>query len=516
MSSWRTWAATALVSALLALGGCASLPPQDGRPASRAIDDTALTRLGKAAQPLVAAHPGLSGVFPLTEGTDAFAARGLLAAAAERSLDVQYYIWHADEAGLSLFEALWKAAERNVRVRLLLDDNNTGDMDELIATLDAHPFIEVRLYNPLANRDLRALNYLTDFSRVNRRMHNKSFTADNQVTVVGGRNVGNEYYGVGGGVEFADADVMVVGPAVREVSAAFDRYWNSASAYPARGLVGAAAPGAEQALQARFAQTRDSPAAQSYLQALRTAPFVRELIDATLKLEWSRTLLVVDDPSKTLTPEVSADQLLLPALLKAIGEPRTSYDLVSPYLVPGAKGTEAIVELARSGVRVRILTNSLAATDVGAVHSGYAKRRQDLLAAGVRLYEIKPTALSDVKSIDKSKGSSSSSLHAKTFAVDGQRLFVGSFNFDPRSALLNTEMGLVIDSPTLAAGVGRMFDEVAPLGAYEVRLKPDGVSLEWIERTPQGEVRHDTEPATSAMRRLGVGLMSVLPIEWLL
>ncbi|MBL8350381.1 MAG: phospholipase D family protein [Burkholderiaceae bacterium] len=516
MSSWRTWAARVLVLGLVGLAGCASLPALDGRLPTRAIDDTAGTRLGQAIAPLEAAHPGLSGVHALTEGTDAFAARGLLAAAAERSLDVQYYIWHPDEAGLSLFEALWKAADRNVRVRLLLDDNNTGGMDPLIATLDAHPFIEVRLYNPVAQRSLRALNFLTDFSRVNRRMHNKSFTADNQVAVVGGRNVGNEYYGIGSGVEFADADVMVVGPAVREVSAAFDRYWNSASAYPARALVGAAAPGAEQALQARFAQTRDSPAAQSYQQALRTAPFVRELMDATLKLEWSRTLLVVDDPAKTLAPEVSADQLLLLPLLKAMGDPQASFDLVSPYLVPAAKGTEAIAALARSGVRVRILTNSLAATDVGAVHSGYAKRRPDLLAAGVKLYEIKPTALSDVKSNEKSRGSSSSALHAKTFSVDGGKVFVGSFNFDPRSALLNTEMGLVIDSPVLAAGVSRMFDEVAPLGAYEVRLKPDGGSLEWIERTPQGEVRHDTEPGTSALRRLGVGLMSWLPIEWLL
>ena len=508
--------AASLIAALVGLAGCASLPAQDGRVASRAIDDTASTRLGKAVMPIVAAHPGQSGVYPLAEGLDAFAARGLLAAAAERTLDVQYYIWRPDEAGLLLLEALWKAAERNVRVRLLLDDINTSGMDPLIATLDAHPFIEVRLYNPLASRGLRMLNYLGDFSRVNHRMHNKSFTADNQVSVLGGRNVGNEYYGVGSGVEFADLDVLTVGPSVREVSAAFDRYWNSASAYPARGLVGAAAPGAEAALQAQFAQIRAEPASADYLEALRTAPFVRELIEASLKFEWSRTQLVVDDPAKTLAPDPQADQLLLTAVLGAMGHPRVSFDLVSPYFVPGSKGTEAIAALARSGVRVRVLTNSLSATDVGAVHAGYAKRRHALLSAGVKLYEIKPTALSEVRPGDRYKGSSSSSLHAKTFAVDGEKVFVGSFNFDPRSALLNTELGLVVYNPVLARAVGRMFDEVAPTGAYEVRLAADGSTLQWTERTPQGEIVHDTEPGTTAMRRLGVNLMSVLPIEWLL
>ena len=509
-----------LIAGLVLLSGCASLPPPDqGRSASAAATpaETASTRLGQALAPQRAAHPGLTGIHPLIEGADAFAARGVLAAAAERTLDVQYYIWHGDETGTLLFEALWQAAERNVRVRLLLDDNNTGGLDATLATLDAHPFIEVRLYNPVAYRGLRAMNYLTDFTRVNRRMHNKSFTADNQATVVGGRNIGNEYFGLGVGVEFADLDVLAVGPAVAEVSAAFDRYWNSASAYPARGLVGSAAPGAEQALRVRFDETRAAPASASYLAALRATSLITELTEASLKLDWSRARLVVDDPAKTLTPEDRADLLLLPQLLALMGKPTSSFDLVSPYLVPGEQGTEAMAALARSGVRVRILTNSLAATDVGAVHAGYAKRRAALLAAGVKLYEIKPSALAEVRSGKKGLGGgSSSSLHAKTLAVDNARVFVGSFNFDPRSALLNTELGLVIESPMLSGGLARMFDEVAPLGAYQVRLAADGQSLEWLERTPQGDVRHTTEPGTTMMRRLGVDLMSLLPIEWLL
>ena len=506
-----------LVAVLVAaFAGCASLPPPDGRTPTSALADTAGTRLGRALSTEAAANPGKTGIHPLANAHDAFAARALLAAAADKSLDAQYYIWHGDQVGYLLFEALWQAAERGVRVRLLLDDMNTAGLDATLAALDAHPAIEVRLYNPLVQREARLLGFLTDFQRLNRRMHNKSFIVDNQVAVVGGRNVGDEYFGAGAGVAFADLDVVAVGTAVREVSAEFDVFWNSASTYPAAGFVGLAGPEAAAGLRGRFESTRGDPRSRDYLEALRTAPFVRELIEASLKFEWSRTQLVVDDPAKTLAPDPQADQLLLTAVLSAMGHPKVSFDLVSPYFVPGSKGTEAIAALARSGVRVRVLTNSLSATDVGAVHAGYAKRRHALLSAGVKLYEIKPTALSEVRPGDRYKGSSSSSLHAKTFAVDGEKVFVGSFNFDPRSALLNTEMGLVVENPVLARAVGRMFDEVVPTGAYEVRLAADGSTLQWTERTPQGEIVHDTEPGTTAMRRLGVGIMSVLPIEWLL
>src|SRR5262249_3594442 len=201
-----------LAIALAALGaGCASLPSQEGRTQTSAMTDTAATRLGRAAAPLVAAHPGLSGVYAVPVPSDAFAARVLLAAAAEKSLDIQYYIWHGDQTGYLLFEAVWRAAERGVRVRILLDDANTKGLDETIAALDAHPNIEVRLYNPLVERNARALNFVTDFERVNRRMHNKSFTADNTVTIVGGRNVGNEYFAAGEGVAFADLDAIAIG-----------------------------------------------------------------------------------------------------------------------------------------------------------------------------------------------------------------------------------------------------------------------------------------------------------------
>jgi putative cardiolipin synthase len=514
MNRMLAWA-VAVIASLVA--GCATLPPPEGRTETTALTDTAGTRLGRAVAPEVAANPARTGIHPLPNPYDAFAARVLLAGAAEKSLDAQYFIWHGDQIGYMMFEALWQAAGRGVRVRLLLDDLNTGGLDAVIATLDAHPNIEVRLYNPVVIRDNRALNFLADFTRVNRRMHNKSFTADNQASIVGGRNIGDEYFGAGSGIGFADLDVLTVGSAVREVSKEFDVYWNSPSAYPAAGFVGAPAPDAAADLEARFAANRADPMSVTYLEAVRASPLVRKLLDRELEFEWARAELVYDDPAKTLDTEDRTDVLLFPELVRKMGRPEKSLDLVSPYFVPGAGGTESLARLAESGVAVRVLTNSFAASDEKSVHSGYSKRRVDLLRAGVRLYEIKPTAALVKRESGGRLGSTSSTgLHAKTIAVDSRRIFVGSFNFDQRSALLNTEMGLVIDSPALAQPLAGFFDTEVPLLAYEVRLAPDGSSLEWIERTPTGETRHDTEPGTTWASRMGVQFLSILPIEWLL
>jgi putative cardiolipin synthase len=512
----------AAVLALLAVSvtGCASLPPLPERVLSAAYTDTGATRLGRiAAADLAAAPPGKTGIHAFTEPRDAFAARMLLAAAADKSLDVQYYIWHGDQVGYLLFEALWNAAERGVRVRLLLDDANTTGLDPTLAVLDAHPNIEVRLYNPFASRGSRALGFLSDFGRLNRRMHNKSFTADNQMSVVGGRNVANEYYGAGDGVEFADLDVLAVGPAVAEVSKQFDVYWNSASAYPAAALVGPPAADGVAVLQAKFASTRADPLSVEYLEALRGSPLAAQLRERHVPFEWATAHVVYDDPAKTLDPEAPNDELLFPELIKRLGRPEQSFDIVSPYFVPGDAGTQALVDLARRGVKVRILTNSLAASDVGAVHAGYEKRRRDLLEAGIALYELKPTATRSRAAAegDKLGSSGGTGLHAKTYAVDRARIFVGSFNFDPRSARLNTELGIVIDSPVLAGRLASTFDTIVPQVAYEVRLAPEGGGLQWIERTASGEEkRYDSEPETGTLKRWGVKFLSILPIEWLL
>jgi putative cardiolipin synthase len=503
----------------LLLLGCSSLPAPVGRSVTTAPTDTDATRLGRAIAPHVAAHPQEAGIYALAKPREAFAARVLLAGAAERTLDVQYYIWHGDQTGYLLFEALWQAAERGVRVRLLLDDNNTAGLDATLAALDAHPNIEVRLYNPLRHRRFRAINFLADFRRANRRMHNKSFTADSQATIVGGRNIGDEYFGAGEGVVFNDLDVIALGPVVHDVSTAFDLYWNSPSAYPAADLIGRAGADAGATLRTRFEVVHADPQAQAYIRALHDTPLVRQLLDGHLPLDWAKAHLLRDDPAKTLDTSGRTDVLLLSSLLQSIGRPQHSLDLVSPYFVPGAEGTAVFAELASQGVKVRILTNSLAATDVSAVHAGYARRRHDLLRAGVRLYELKPSAVADTPNAEATTatfGSSSASLHAKTFAIDGSRMFVGSFNFDPRSALLNTEMGLLIDSPALAARLAAVLDQDLPRAAYDVRLATAGGNLEWIEQTPAGDKRYTSEPDTGFWRRAAVRLLSFLPIEWLL
>lgn len=505
------WRRAALCLCLATVAGCASLPPPGARTTSTAFAQTVDSPLGRAVAPLVSLHPGKSGVYPLADGRDAFAARMALAQVARLSLDVQYYIWRNDMTGKLLFDALREAAARGVRVRLLMDDNNTMGLDPVLAALDAHPNIEVRLFNPFALRSWRWFGYLTDFARLNRRMHNKSFTADNQATIIGGRNIGDEYFAASDGVLFADLDVLAVGPVVDSVSRDFDRYWASDSAYAARDVL-AARPVAE------LPATAPRQAAP-YAGAARTAGFTAQLLSGTLPLEWARTRMVSDDPAKGLGKS-APENTMPPQLREAMGEPRRQVSLVSPYFVPSDAGVAFFSALAGRGVTVRVLTNSLEATDVDIVHSGYVKRRRDLLRGGVGLWELKrrgplpvvPATPGSPGSVGSSGGSS---LHAKTFSIDDERVFIGSFNFDPRSARLNTEMGFVIDSPALARRIAGAFDTDIPGAAYEVKLSDDG-KLYWLERTRGGAVRHDTEPGTTFWQRSGVSVMSLLPIDWLL
>jgi putative cardiolipin synthase len=497
------------------LGGCAPLPALDSRVASSALTDTGATLIGKVVAPLTAGHPGVSGVHVLTDGRDAFAARMMMADKAERSLDVQYYIWRNDTTGTLLLGALRAAAVRGVRVRLLLDDNNTAGLDGALALLAAQPNVQVRLFNPYTSRHARLLNLLGDFGRLNRRMHNKSFTVDGQATIVGGRNVGDEYFDATGEVLFADLDVLAVGPVVAEVEQDFDRYWNSRSAYPLQLLV--SAPDADQAraLRTEGETLGTTAAARDYLRAIRESTFVADLTNQTLPLVWAPARLVSDDPAKGLgkAPESANLVTRLPVLM---GDPKRQLDLVSPYFVPNEAWTARFGALAKAGVKVRIMTNSLEATDVSAVHAGYAKRRHALLRDGVVLYELK-RSWNHQNEPKRSgiTGSSTSSLHAKAFAVDLARVFVGSFNLDPRSAELNTEMGLLIDSPPLAQLMSSVLDARSVERAYEVRLSPEG-RLYWLEHGRAGVTRHDTEPGTGVLQRATVNFMSLLPIDWLL
>ena len=493
------------------------------------------TRLDEAVDARRAEHPDADGILAIADPRESFAARAVLARAAGRTLDAQYYIWHDDTTGNLLLLALREAAERGVRVRLLLDDNGIA-MDDVLVALDEHANIEVRVFNPFPIRTLKRASYAWDFERLNRRMHNKSFTADGRASVVGGRNVGDDYFGATAGMLFSDLDALLVGPVVDEVCADFERYWTCESARPAADVLKPVDADRRAKVLAGVESATGAPEAGRYLDAISTASYVTAPDERAQDFVWADVRLVSDDPSKALG-DASDDALLIARLDEVLSTPRRSLALVSAYFVPGEKGTRAFADLARRGVRVSVLTNALESTDVVAVHAGYAKRRKPLLAAGVRLFEMQ--RLADDRRDGAGTGpfgSSGSSLHAKTFAVDGQRAFIGSFNLDPRSIRLNTELGFVIESPALARRIEGAFDEGVPARAYEVRLDGDG-DLYWVDRRggadgpgssdgPGGDdpgagdrgepVRLDREPGAGPVKRLFVAALALLPLEWLL
>ncbi|WP_277957175.1 phospholipase D family protein, partial [Candidatus Nitrotoga sp. HW29] len=487
--------------------GCSALPSLDERSVSTALVDTINTRLGRAIAPHVTAHPEKSGIYLLDDSRDSFAARVWLARAAERSLDVQYYIWHEDMAGTLLFEELYRAAERGVRVRLLLDDNNTVGLDTTLSALDAHPNIEVRLFNPFTLRNARWIGYLTDFSRLNRRMHNKSFTADNQVTIIGGRNIGDEYFGASESMAFVDLDVSAIGPVVKDVSCDFDRYWASVSSYPVNGLLPPVDRDQLSALATRASLIEREQTALNYVDALRESIFVRELVEGRVQFEWTSIRMVSDDPAKGLG--LNDTKTILPhQLRRIIGVPEREVELVSPYFVPTQTGVEEWASLSRKGVKIQILTNSLEATDVAVVHAGYAKRRKALLIAGIKLFELQRVSSNSERNKSAgSFGSSAASLHAKTFSVDRSSVFIGSFNFDPRSAKLNTELGFVIESAILADRIANAFNSRIPAESYEVQLSDTG-NMYWIEHRDGKLLRHETEPGTGFWKRAWIWFLS--------
>jgi len=505
-----------LIAVFGLLSAC-SLPSQEGKSASTALmsQDGADTTLGRGLTPLTAMHPGRSGIVPLTDSLDAFAARMLLISKAQRTIDIQYYIWRDDITGNLLLKALHDAAQRNVRIRLLIDDNGTNGLDEKLALLNAEPNAEVRLFNPFPFRAFKQLGFVIDFRRLNRRMHNKSLTVDGQATIVGGRNIGDEYFGATQGVAFTDLDVMAAGDAVDKVSKDFDRYWNNQSAYPLEQLV--SAPDRDEALsllqeEASFAFV---PKAYAYVEAVRKAAFIEDMLAGRLAFYWAPVRMVSDNPDKVLG-RAPPESMLTARLREILEEPRESLDLISPYFVPTEQGVEAFGAMVQQGVRVRILTNSMAATDVIAVHAGYAKYRHPLLEQGISLFEMRREPDPD-RPKEKAGifGSSGSSLHAKTFAVDGKRVFVGSFNFDPRSARLNTELGFVIESAALANVMADVFDQRIPSLAYELKLNKQD-DIVWLDRRSTGTQTLTTEPSSTLWKRLYIGFLSMLPIESLL
>lgn len=489
--------------------------------------------LARSVRELAGNYPGLSGVYPLASGRDALSARLAMIAAADVSLDLQYYIWHRDHSGQLLVSHLMAAGERGVRVRLLLDDVGSPLGDERLLLLSQHPNVEVRLFNPLVNRVTRLWGMIWDFARANRRMHNKSLTVDNAMTLVGGRNIGDEYFESGAQIDFADLDLLAIGPVVDAISDGFDEYWNSDFSYPIELL-------SKKRFTARelmAADDRNRNYRDQYPTDERTRFFLSLKdgdADDAVSWYWSRAQVFYDHPNKILGDSADPRHLLGTQLVDVSDEIREELLLVSPYFVPGKRGLKYFRHLRQRGVNITIITNSLAATDVGAVHSAYAKYRRRLLKMGVALYETRPDYATALKKAEQKKerrkrrwafkrrirsgegraiGSSSrASLHAKAFFIDRRRTFVGSMNLDPRSILLNTEIGILVDNPAMTCEAIDDITHSLRDSAYELRLNGRN-RLIWVLNEGGEEVTFRTEPLASLWQRLGAWLMGLFPIE---
>lgn len=470
------------------------------------------TPIDRIVEPLTAARPGKAGLVILADNLDAFAIRAATARGAGRSLDLQYYIWHPDFTGNLLYSELLRAADRGVRVRLLLDDLNVHGSHEVLDALDTHPNIEVRLFNPTRAREgtlARGVELLLRFFSVNRRMHNKAWIADGRVAVVGGRNVGDEYFDAAADFNFLDTDAAVVGPPVQQAERIFDAYWNSPTAIPLSALV-QAGPDDLERVRASIDAGLKSDRAGPYAKKLQRAQGARDLIEGRRNLYWATEASIISDPPEKAQGATSTPEWMTPILVERASRVKHDLKVISPYFVPGSAGLRWIDNLRRRDVDVSILTNSLAATDVVAVHGGYAGYRVPLLRSGVSLFELKPHGAEGVRS--SLFGSSGASLHTKAFVVDSAHGFIGSFNLDPRSMNLNTEMGLLFDCPEAAAELEALYRaKTSPQASY--RLDLAGGALRWHDDAARPPLTWEREPEASAWSRAMARMIGWLPVE---
>ena len=498
--------------ALSLVAGCATIDYDYPRSESYFLPDTSDTRLGQGIGSSAAEHPpDQSGFYPMNDGVDALTARLLLAELGEKSIDVQYYLIKNDIVGRAFIYSLLQAADRGVRVRLLLDDMFTQGYDIGMAALHSHPNFEIRIFNPFHRGAAgRAQSALTGFGRINRRMHNKSFTVDNQVTIIGGRNIADEYFGVREDAKFGDLDVVAIGPVVQEVSNMFDTYWNHETALPAPAFVKERddPDAALQELRDNLATAIDDVRGSRYAEAVRTRYL--EYLDTDERLyEWAPYELVVDSPDKGVKAKAKGADSITTPLIESLESAEREILIVSPYFVPRKDGIQGLADLEERGVEVTVITNSLAANNQFTVHGGYAPSRKPLLEAGVRIYEVRPDAdVAGTEFIDSSGGRAT--LHTKAFIVDDKEVFIGSFNFDPRSANINTELGVIIRDPELALFYSVSVEEYLPKQTFEVFLNEDG-KLRWRSYKDGEEVIYDKEPETTWGQRTKAWFARIIP-----
>ena len=523
-----------LVLILASLSGCASLPLNYPRTPTSALPHPEETRLWRTIQPQLDGHPGESGFYLLPSGIDAFVARILLIDAAERTLDLQYYIFHGDITPKLVVDRMLAAADRGVRIRLLVDDWNIRGKDHVLAMIDTHPNIEVRVFNPVAGSRSsflsRPLHYVFGAERIKNRMHNKAFVVDNTVAIVGGRNIGDEYFQAQHDVNFEDIDLMAMGPIAKEVSAGFDEYWNHELAIPIRAFV-SQDPAAEDVEKARLIldQHREAMKATEYGRKLRESDLLKRLEAGRLPVVWAQGEVLYDRPGRVnASGPLDPSNSMGPRLREIIEEAQSEALLISPYFVPRERGVKMFARMRDRGVTVKILTNSLASNDVPIAHGGYARYRKDLLRLGVDLFELKPVpGQREEKDHTQLGGSSGAALHAKTFILDRKVLFVGTFNLDPRSVWSDTQNGIVVRSETLAGQAARLFEESTSMQrAFRVTLRTSsteangspsaGTGLEWVTEENGKEVRYFHEPETGLWRRISLKFLSLFAPEKML
>jgi putative cardiolipin synthase len=519
----------ALIVAIL--GGCASLPPGSSYPKSRSVSlpDPQTTRFGRQFADAAAQNPGRSGFRIFNVGIDGFLLRLEMINAAERTLDLQYYIFRGDESGVLITDALLKAADRGVRVRVLVDEGESVPGDEQLFRLAGHAAIEVRIFNPWRyrghNKVIRGTEYLLRHSRLDYRMHNKLFVADGSVGLLGGRNIGDQYFQIDPESQFADDDVVAAGPITRELSSEFDEYWNSALAIPAEALEHRKTDDAAASVSSHYRPTQApklKSAGLNYADKLATGEPLAGLMSGKLPLVWADAQFVSDAPDKRSL--AAAGQRIGDLMYKPVAEMarrvKSELIIVSPYFVPTKDELSLMESHRQHGVRVRALTNSLESNPEVVAHAGYTHYRVELLRDGVQLHEVRSL-------LGNNRGSGQSarvsrygnySLHAKFYVMDASELFIGSMNFDARSRRLNTEMGLIIHNGELAQQEARRFEAMTrPENAYSVELRPikEGGPPRLVWHTVENgqTVDYDREPARSGWQRMEARFLSLLPLD---
>ncbi|WP_416224674.1 phospholipase D-like domain-containing protein [Acinetobacter towneri] len=462
----------------------------------------------------------LTAYLALNDAFSSIASRLYLIQKAQHHLDLQYYIWEDDLIGQLMLAELLKAADRGVKVRLLIDDQNGTQLDSTLKRLVQHPNFEIKIFNPYKFRNIRVLDYLFRFKQINHRMHNKLIIADGAIAVTGGRNISREYFDASENFQFTDMDILFYGSAVPQANAVFLDFWNDELSYSVHQLLGAGS-----AVQLRELRNL-------YEQNAKYKDKIRERVasaqeEVSIKLEqhpvqWVNAHFVADSPNK-IRGNAETEQLIYQQMLNIMGKPKQHLELVSAYFVPTEKGMHALTNLAKNDIQIRVLTNSFLANDVPLVHAFYQKYRVDLLKSGVQLYEFKPYIERKRRTwyevatgnVIPAKGKNASSLHAKFFDIDGM-VFVGSFNFDPRSANLNTEVGLVLESEQLQNDVSQSLDQYLPQIAYQLKLNEDD-ELIWLDHQADGSVKTYThDPETTKFQRFMMHAISYLPIEWMM